>query len=35
MQSKTMTRGFTLIEIMAVVLIIGLLSTLVGLAVFR
>jgi general secretion pathway protein G len=28
------TRGFTLIEIMAVVLIIGLLSTLVGLAIF-
>ena len=27
-------RGFTLIEIMAVVLIIGLLSTLVGLAIF-
>ena len=28
------TRGFTLIEIMAVVLIIGLLSTLVGMAIF-
>jgi general secretion pathway protein G len=33
MQKRT-TRGFTLIEIMAVVLIIGLLSTLVGLAIF-
>jgi general secretion pathway protein G len=32
--ASTDTRGFTLIEIMAVVLIIGLLSTLVGLAIF-
>jgi general secretion pathway protein G len=32
--ATTATRGFTLIEIMAVVLIIGLLSTLVGLAIF-
>lgn len=31
---KSMRHGFTLIEIMAVVLIIGLLSTLVGLTVF-
>lgn len=34
MQSNRHQRGFTLIEIMAVVLIIGLLSTLVGLAIF-
>ena len=34
MQSKSMRLGFTLIEIMAVVLIIGLLSTLVGMAIF-
>lgn len=34
MQSNRRQRGFTLIEIMAVVLIIGLLSTLVGLTVF-
>ena len=32
--NRRYTRGFTLIEIMAVVLIIGLLSTLVGLAIF-
>jgi general secretion pathway protein G len=33
-RAKSMRLGFTLIEIMAVVLIIGLLSTLVGLAIF-
>jgi general secretion pathway protein G len=33
-RAKTIRSGFTLIEIMAVVLIIGLLSTLVGLTVF-
>jgi len=33
-RAKTSELGFTLIEIMAVVLIIGLLSTLVGLAIF-
>jgi general secretion pathway protein G len=33
-RAKTSEHGFTLIEIMAVVLIIGLLSTLVGLAIF-
>jgi len=33
-QSRKRSRGFTLIEIMAVVLIIGLLSTIVGVSIF-